>query len=73
VERAEEPVLENGARYQLKPTGKNESFFKQFPKSYNIKLLGIIILHHSLFFSSDFSAFWSVLCGLIIPIQPETI
>jgi hypothetical protein len=51
------PVADKGARYQLKPTGKNESFFKPFQKSYNIKLLGIVIIHLSLFFSSDFSAF----------------
>ena len=32
----------------LKPTGKNESFFKPFQKSYNIKPVGIVILHLSL-------------------------
>jgi hypothetical protein len=37
VEQAGKPVADNGARYQLKPTGKNESFFKPFQKSYNIK------------------------------------
>ena len=51
------PVADKGARYQLKPTAKNESFFKPFQKSYNIKPVGIVIIHHSLFFSSDFSAF----------------
>jgi len=50
------PVAD-GARSQLKPSGKNESFFKPFQKSYNIKPVGIVIIHHSLFFSSDFSAF----------------
>ena len=44
------PVADKGAISQLKPTGKNESFFKQFQKSYNIKLLGIIIIHLSLLF-----------------------
>ena len=51
------PVADKGAISQLKPTGKNESFFKAFQKSYNIKPVGIVIIHHSLFFSSDFSAF----------------
>jgi hypothetical protein len=51
------PVADKGARSQLKPTGKNESLFKAFQKSYNIKPLGLVIIHLSLFFSSDFSAF----------------
>jgi hypothetical protein len=50
------PVADKGARSQLKPTEKNESFFKPFQKSYNIKPVGIIIIHLSLFFSSAFSA-----------------
>ena len=54
------PVADKGARYQLKPTGKNESFFKPFQKSYNIKPVGIVIIHLSLFFSSAFSAFSAV-------------
>jgi hypothetical protein len=57
VEQAGKPVADKGAISQLKPTGKNESFFKPFQKSYNIKPVGIVIIHLSLFFSSEFSAF----------------
>jgi len=55
VRQGLKPLAQSSSR--LKPTGKNESFFKPFQKSYNIKLLGIVIIHLSLFFSSDFSGF----------------
>ena len=55
VRQGLKPLAQSSSRFQ--PTGKNESFFKPFQKSYNIKPVGIVIIHHSLFFSSDFSAF----------------
>ncbi|MEG4527384.1 hypothetical protein QUB61_32315 [Microcoleus sp. C2D2] len=66
------PVADKGARSQLKPTGKNESFFKPFQKSYNIKPVGIEIIHHSLFFSSDivFGCMGTIESRSIIPHSP---
>jgi hypothetical protein len=55
VRQGLKPLAKSSSR--LKPTGKNESFFKPFQKSYNIKPVGIVIIHLSLFFASDFSAF----------------
>ena len=65
-----QPLAQSSSR--LKPTGKNESFFKPFHKSYNIKPVGIVIIYLSLLFLG-FLCVLCVLCGLIIPIQPETI
>ncbi len=48
VRQGFQPLAQSSSR--LKPTGKNESFFKPFQKSYNIKLLGIVIIALSLLF-----------------------
>ncbi len=55
VRQGLKPLAQSSSR--LKPTGKNESFFKPIQKSYNIKPVGIVIIDLSLFFASDFSAF----------------
>jgi len=55
VRQGFQPLAQSSSR--LKPTGKNQSLFKPFQKSYNIKPVGLVIIHLSLFFASDFSAF----------------